>query len=58
MNQNRNTPPDPRDYDMYSAFRTKEKGEARRQQRQTKKSSYFDAYAHADGSDWTVPVRR
>ena len=46
MNQNRNTPPDPRDYDMYSAFRTREKGEARRQQRQTKKSSYFDAYAH------------
>lgn len=46
MNQNRNTPPDPRDYDMYSAFRTKEKGEARRQQRQTKKSSYFDSYAH------------
>ena len=45
MNQNRNTPPDPRDYDMYAAFRTKERGDARRQQRQTRKSSYFDAYA-------------
>lgn len=45
MNQNRNTPPDPRDYDMYSAFRTKERGEARQQQRQAQKSSYFDAYA-------------
>ncbi len=45
MNQNRNTPPDPRDYDMYSAFRTKERGEAKRQQRQAQKSSYFDAYA-------------
>ena len=43
---NRNTPPDPRDYDMYSAFRTKERGEARRQRTQQKKSSYFDAYAH------------
>ena len=46
-NQNRKQPPDPHDYDMYSAFRTKERGEERRQQRQTqKKSSYFDAYAH------------
>ncbi len=45
MNQNRNTPPDPRDYDMYAAFRTRERGESRRQQRQPQKSSYFDAYA-------------
>lgn len=45
MNQNRNIPPDPRDYDMYSAFRTKERGDARRQHQQTQKSSYFDAYA-------------
>lgn len=45
MNQNRNTPPDPHDYDMYAAFRTKERGEARRQQNVSRKSSYFDAYA-------------
>jgi len=45
MNQKRNTPPDPRDYDMYSAFRTKERGEARKQNQQAQKSSYFDAYA-------------
>ena len=45
-NQNKKRPPDPRDYDMYSAFRTKERGEERKQQRQTQKSSYFDAYAH------------
>ena len=47
MNRNRNTPPDPRDYDMYAAFRTKERGEARRQNAQQKKqrSSYYDAYA-------------
>ncbi len=45
-NPNSKRPPDPRDYDMYSAFRTKERGEERRQQRQTQKSSYFDAYAH------------
>ena len=45
-NQSNKRPPDPRDYDMYSAFRTKERGDARRQQRQSQKSSYFDAYAH------------
>ncbi len=47
-NQSNKRPQDPRDYDMYSAFRTKERGEERRQQRgaQTQKSSYFDAYAH------------
>ncbi|MBR5871733.1 MAG: hypothetical protein IKZ09_11925 [Clostridia bacterium] len=46
MNQNRNIPPDPRDYDMYSAFRTRERGEARRQNAQQKqRSSYYDAYA-------------
>ena len=49
--QRKNTPPDPRDYDMYSAFRTKERGEARHAQQtqhmqQTqKKSGYYDAYA-------------
>lgn len=50
--QRKNTPPDPRDYDMYSAFRTKERGEARHaqhvqqtQQQTQKKSGYYDAYA-------------
>ena len=45
-NQSNKRPPDPRDYDMYSAFRTKERGDARRQAQQRQKSSYFDAYAH------------
>ena len=40
---NRNSPPDPRDYDMYAAFRTKERGEAARPQQQ--RGRYFDAYA-------------
>ena len=44
--QSNKRPPDPRDYDMYSAFRTKERGDARRQAQQRQKSSYFDAYAH------------
>ena len=45
--QNQNMPPDPRDYDMYSLFRTKERGEARRQNTAQKqqRSSYYDAYA-------------
>jgi len=43
MNQNRNTPPDPRDYDMYAAFRTKERGESARPRQQ--RGRYFDAYA-------------
>ena len=49
MNQNRMPPQDPRDYDMYSAFRTKERGDARAQARRQaqngQKNSYFDAYA-------------
>lgn len=44
--QNRNTPPDPHDYDMYSAFRTRERGEERQtRQRSSGRSNYYDAYA-------------
>ena len=40
-------PPDPNDYSMYSLFRTKERGDARRQNvsQKQKRSSYYDTYA-------------
>lgn len=45
--QNRNMPPNPSDYDMYSLFRTKERGDTRRQNAAQKqqRSSYYDTYA-------------
>ena len=45
--QNRNMPPNPSDYDMYSLFRTKERGDTRRQNvsQKQQRSSYYDTYA-------------